>query len=373
MIYKIGKKALSVKADPAIVEQLMAARGITGVPVDVACARFMRFKASDGQLDTGGDVIIQSGWMLDEWLGNPAMFADHKHTIECTIARGLTAFVQGDGLFVDCFFIPPDLAPNQLSESCFKLYTNGLLTDCSVGAVPESTRYASENDKATFGRSCWRVWETSNLKELSCVGIGMNARAKVEAVAKAFKDKILNADDEKALLDSDSEELIGLVERSVFRLREPVSVQVKKFEPVDPPAPPPAPDFGAIMKQMEGLTIRSEAAVQALSIQNREAVRVKAAAENGLVLPLTVQDAQALLAHMLKSSDEIEAAAQLLRTYIPDDSSSDGGDSASDHGEPAGGVPLSVADTDDGKSLSTEIKSVAGKLEQLVNQTSERK
>lgn len=364
---KVGKKAATVTPDMGTIEQLLAARGITGVAPEVAAKRFMRFLASDGKLDSMGDVIIQAGWDVKEWLENPAMFADHKHTIEATIARGLTAFVDGAGLHVDCFFLPPEMAPNQLAESCFKLYSNGLLSDCSIGAIPRKTRYAGDGDRAKYGDQVWRIWEESILKELSCVGIGANARAKVEAVAKAFKDSVLNDDDAKAMQELGSDEMCDLVERALFRNLGRHSIQVP---PVTLPPPPAAPDFAAVIKSMEDFTVRQEAAAKSLDVSNRRAMSLKADAANGLVLPLTVQDAEAILAHLVNAADENEAAAQIIRTYIPDDSSSGGGDSESDLDEPEGGVPLK---SDDGKSLAAELQSVAGKILDLAKPTSEGK
>jgi hypothetical protein len=314
MKQKLGTKAISVTPDPARIEELLGARGISGVSVEDACKRFVRYIASDEKLDSMDDVILADGWDVKEWLSSPAMFADHNHSVEAMVARGLNAGAMNGQLLVDCFYLPADIAPNGLAEACFKMVQAGILTDCSIGAIPTKTRYPDEADKAKFGKQVWRIWEGALLKEVSCVGIGANARAKVEAVAKAFHDRVLTESDMTALQGSESEYLIDMVERAMVRI-SPKTISV--------PAPPVAPDFGAILKQMQDTTERLEESRKALEVSQKTQIRLQAKEAAGLVLPLTQEDAEAILTYN-------DAIAETIRKYIPSDDSSEGDSSTSD-------------------------------------------
>jgi hypothetical protein len=234
------------------------------------------------------------------------------------VARGLNAGVTDNKLMVDCFFLPESLAPNGLAEACFKMVKAGILTDCSIGAIPTKTRYPTEADKAKYGKQVWRIWEAALLKELSVVGIGANAGAKVEAISKALTDRILNDGDVSALHASANEGLIGLVERALFR----IAPKGFSLPPVVPPAPP-SPDFSVAIKAMDDMRTSLEASQKAFIESTKTAARIHAKEANGLVLPLTVEDAEAILTYN-------EAISETIRKYIPDDDSGEGDSSVSD-------------------------------------------
>jgi hypothetical protein len=297
-IVKTGSKAAEfVKPDIKAIAALLDARGVVGVAPEVAAKRFVRYIASEESLDTMGDVILAHGWNVDEWHANPAMFADHKHEVGMKIAHGLQAQVIGKQLIVDCFYLPADLAPSPLAETCFKMIKAGILPDCSIGAVPTKMRYAENTDRAKYGEECWRVWESQTLKELSAVGIGANSRAKVEAVAKSLKDGTLTSADMMALRGIES--LEGLAERAQFRNAPSVSVQVP-------------PEMTAMLKTMQDQIEATNRALAESAAEQKRLAAIKRKEAQGLVLPLTVEDAEAILTYT-------EAIEETLRKYLPDD------------------------------------------------------
>lgn len=326
----IGTKAQGVKPDLAIVAQCLEARGITGVSPEVAASRFVRWIASSESLDSMGDVITAAGWDLSEWLANPALFRNHTHTVEAMLGRGLAGRVAGKNLELDTFFLPAELAPDAFVETCYKMVKAGIVTDCSIGAIPTAMRYASDADKAKYGADTWRVWEAQTLKELSVVGIGANSRAKVEAMAKALSAKEFDDGDLRAIRDSGSDEFQALAERAVF------SLHPKSFSAPPPPAPPAMPDFSEQLRQMKEM---QEAAQKALDTHKALSDLAQKAA-SGLVIPLTISDAEDILTYL-------DAAASKIRTYIPDVESRDSEAEQED---------LDPLPQDDGKSLAPEFQ-----------------
>lgn len=288
IIYKIGK-ALTSTDRPNVdrIAQLLEARGYADTDPEMAASRFVRYIASEEKCDSVGDVIKAGGWDVDDWHKNPAMFADHDHSVSAKIAQGLQAFVDGKRLVVDCFYLPPDVAPNGLAEACYKMVRAGYLPDCSVGPIPTEYHYADASDKTAYGEDAWRVWDKTILKELSAVGIGALNSAKVDRVAKGLKDGSLNDDDLKALQESGSEHLVGLVERALFRVKAPVSVTTKSF-----PAPSTSTSpMDAVTKRLEEAAKSADAAAKRLEL----ATKLSQKAAQGLVIPLTIDNAEKML------------------------------------------------------------------------------
>lgn len=334
LITKTGSKAAGVVTpDVKAIAALLDARGVVGVAPEVAAKRFVRYIASEESLDSMGDVILAAGWNVDEWHENPAMFADHKHEVGMKIAHGLQAQVIGKQLVVDCFYLPAELAPTPLAEACFKMVKAGVLPDCSIGAVPTKLRYAEQVDRAKYGEDCWRIWEQQTLKELSAVGIGANSRAKVEAVAKSISDCGLD-DADIAALQAGPEHLQDIVERALFRIRPTKSVQ----------APAMPAEFAAALKCMQEQLAATNAALAESATEQKRLTAMKRKEAQGLVLPLTVEDAEAILTYT-------EAIEETLRKYIPDE------ETEIPKEEEEGVKPYS-----DGKGLDPELKA---ELEQL--------
>lgn len=339
LIVKTGSKAANVVTpDIKAIAVLLDARGIVGVAPEVAAKRFVRYIASEESLDSMGDVIMAAGWNVGEWHANAAMFADHKHEVGMKIAHGLQAQVIGKQLVVDCFYLPAELAPTPLAEACFKMVKAGILPDCSIGAVPTKLRYAENTDRTKYGEECWRVWEAQTLKELSAVGIGANSRAKVEAVAKSLKDGTLSDVDLMALRGIES--LEGLAERAQFRNAPSVSVQIP-------------PEMTAMLKAMQDQLEATSLALAESAAEQKRLAAIKRKEAQGLVLPLTVEDAEAILTYT-------EAIEEALRKYLPDEEE----ETKIPKEEDEGIQPYS----NDGKSLDPELKAGLQLLQKSIHQ-----
>lgn len=337
----IGTKALGVKPDLAIVAQCLEARGISGVSPEVAAERFVRWIASSESLDSMGDVITAEGWDLAEWLENPVLLKDHKRGLEEMLGRGLAGRVSGKNLEIDTFFLPPELAPDAFVETCYKMVKAGIITDCSIGAIPTAMRYASDADKAKYGKETWRIWEAQTLKELSVVCIGANSRAKVSAFAKALSEKEFTDGDLMAIRDSGMEEVQGLAERAVFALHP------KGFT-LPTKGVPELPDFSEQVRQMKQLKADAEAAVRL----HKSMLDLSRKSEAGLVIPLTLEDAEAILTYN-------DAIAETLRKYIPKSEDDEGGEEPED---------LDPVPQDDGKSLGPEFQRLADAVKSFGSQ-----
>jgi len=333
-----GKSANVVTPDIKAIAALLEARGIVGAAPEVAAKRFVRYIASEESRDSMGDVILAAGWNVDEWHENPAMFADHNHEVGMKIAHGLQAQVISKQLVVDCFYLPAELAPTPLAEACFKMVKAGILPDCSIGAIPTKLRYAEQVDRAKYGDDCWRIWEQQTLKELSAVGIGANSRAKVEAVAKSISDCGLD-DADVAALQSGPEHLQDIVERALFRIRPTKSVQ----------APTMPPEFMAAFKAMQDQLVATNATLAESAAEQKRLTAMKRKEAQGLVLPLTVEDAEAILTYT-------EAIEETLRKYIPEDETKISKD------DDEGNTPYS-----DGKGLDPELKAELEQLQKSIN------
>lgn len=336
----IGTKALGVKPDLAIVAQCLEARGITGVTAEVAASRFVRWIASSESLDSMGDVITAAGWNLEEWLANPTLLKDHQRSVEAMLGRGLSGRVNGKNLEIDTFFLPPELAPDEFVETCYKMVKAGIITDCSIGAIPTAMRYASDADKAKYGAETWRVWEAQTLKELSVVCIGANSRAKVSAFAKALSEKQFTDGDLAAIRDSGMEDVQGLAERAVFALHpKGFSIPARSAD---------VPDLSEQIKQMREIKQEVEAAIKL----HKSLADLSRKAEAGLVIPLTLEDAESILTWN-------DAIAETLRKYIPKSEDDEGGEEPED---------LDPVPQDDGKSLGPEFQRLADAVKSFGSQ-----
>jgi HK97 family phage prohead protease len=209
--------AMKVAPDVEAIGSLLAARGIDVDPA-VAASRYVRYIASEESTDTMGDVILASAWDVREWLDNPAMFADHSNRTGSVVARGLNAQIIGKQLVVDAFFLPPELDPTKgTAETLYKMVNAGILTDCSVGFFPKAKgyRWATDADRATYGKECGMIYTGVALKELSVVGVGAHPSAKVEAVAKGLRDGSLTESDIRSMKTLGMDDMI---ERALFRI-----------------------------------------------------------------------------------------------------------------------------------------------------------
>lgn len=342
-------KALAVTADKTVIASLLEARGISVDP-EVAAARYVRYIASEESVDSVGDVIRADAWDVSEWIKNPAMFADHRNSVEAMVARGLNAQVIGKQLIVDAFFLPPELDASGLAEACFKLCKAGILPDCSVGFRAKSGgwRWATDADKVTW-KGATGIYTAVTLKELSCVGVGAHPAAKVEAVAKGLRDGSLSDADVRAL--QGNEGTAELVERALFRLAGPTA-QIKSIEIPAPPLAPSSVDLSPVLDAIATMGKR-------LAAMERKAAVETTQKAGGLGIFLTLESAQAIATYA-------EAIEEEIGKYIPDEDESgsegNGGTPAPDLSPVA---PPYEEDACKPKPKSAEISAIAGLLQEI--------
>lgn len=130
---------------------------------------------STDSVDRDGDIIVPSGWQLDNYRKNPVVLWAHDYS-GLPVAKALAIEITSNGLLTMMQF-----AEHQLAQDVFELYAGGFLRAFSVGfRVLEYTRRVDEQ-----AQSGWLMTKTE-LLEYSCVPVPANQDALVLA-AKAAK------------------------------------------------------------------------------------------------------------------------------------------------------------------------------------------
>lgn len=300
-------KAADVGLDVAAIKSLMEARGIDTEKIapEVAASRFFRMIASTEDVDGIGDVVKCDGWDVSAWLGNPALFADHKQTLEGTVARGLQAFVDTDKkcLVVDGFFLPPEMDRSGLAEFVMGLYQAGLAKGVSIGAIPVKSRWATQADAKTYGDNVRRIWEKSKLLEVSFVGIPMNEHAVVARVAKSVAEGGISRELIAGIAEQDNAWSI-LAKAALYAVKS-------NDPPPTPPAPPPpvepVPMVAVLPPEIKEML---EAMQTQLDTQAKTIKRM--ALKTDEVAHVTVSD-------LNQAIELIAAAVEILAGALPDD------------------------------------------------------
>lgn len=285
-------KSIQATPDLAAIEQLLAARGVSGVTPQQAADRFVRYVANEESVDTMNDIILASAWDVDEWLANASMFADHRKLMEMKVGYGLNAGIQGKQLIVDGFFLPDSVAPSPLAGAIWKMVKSGVNPDCSVGFWPkvEGYHWASDADRQKYGKELTGCVYTSVwLKELSPCGVGAHPSAKVEAVAKALHAGTFNADEIKAF--AASEDLAPLFEQAFWRLGG---------KTISAPAPVSASD-PAMGKRLDELT----SLVKGLSLAQATEKRIQQMQSKGYGIFMPLESLQTIASAIETIEDEI--------------------------------------------------------------------
>ena len=269
----IVTKAADVGIDVAAIKKLMEARGIDTEKIspEVAASRFFRVVASTEDVDGIGDVVKCDGWDLETWLSNPAMFADHKQTLEGTVARGLQAFIDttAKSLVIDGFFLPPELDRSGLAEFVMGLYQSGLAKGLSIGAVPVKCHYATKADGELYGPDVRRVWDKSRLLETSFVGIPMNSQALVAHVAKSVSEGSMSRDMVSAVAETAGEWSI-CAKAALYAVKSaepPASVVPDPPEPPAPVVPIVDPEVKAMLQAMQEQIATQGHAIKRMSVK----------------------------------------------------------------------------------------------------------
>ena len=322
----IVTKAADVGLDTNAIKALMIARGIDPKEItpDEVAERFVRLVASTEDVDGIGDVVKAGGWDFTTWLTNPALFSDHRHTLDHTVARGLQAYVDTatKTAVIDAFFVPERFDKFGIAEFCHQLYKAGLAKGVSVGAVPTEMHWATKADVDLFGDKVRRVWDKSELLEVSFVGIPMNSSALVGSVAKAMADKTFDGEIFERMATSDSAPWAmfakaAMYERKSFEAPPVVAPAPEMVQGAAPMLPVVAPEIKEMIDSMAKGLSEQAALIQSLTASAAEQKASSAAIMKRLelkddsdVLHISSADLQEAMAYLA-------AAAEILGARLP--------------------------------------------------------
>jgi len=142
------------------------------IPKDLgADAAVIDMRASDDTLDRYGEVILASGWQLENYRANPVIQNAHKYgDIIYTIGKALKTEVQGREL-VQRWQFAVDINP--MARIAYGLYKGGFLNTSSVGFIPIKWENGTKDTPWS------RRYTEQELLEVSAVGIPANPNALV--------------------------------------------------------------------------------------------------------------------------------------------------------------------------------------------------
>lgn len=164
----------------------------TAVPIKVSVPSdtedaVIDIRVSDETLDRYGEIILASGWRLDNYRKNPVIQNAHQYgDVTFTIGRALRTEVVGSQLIQRWQFAVDE---NPVARIAYGLYRGGFLSSASVGFIP--IRWEDGNQKTAWRR---RYLE-QELLEVSAVGIPANPNALI----LALKSSAIDAEDLKEL------------------------------------------------------------------------------------------------------------------------------------------------------------------------------
>ncbi|HDR4427068.1 TPA: hypothetical protein QCP92_002670 [Bacillus cereus] len=94
--------------------------------------RRLRFIGSCEHVDREGDVILASGWELDNYKKNPVFLWAHDYSI-LPIGRAINVFRQADKLIFDIEFLEKGI--HTLADTVYELYKKGFMNATSVSFI----------------------------------------------------------------------------------------------------------------------------------------------------------------------------------------------------------------------------------------------
>ena len=172
--------------------------------------------ASTQNADRDGEVIIQSGWQLDNFRKNPVILAGHDYW-SFPIGKATDILIEGSRLLFKMVF-----ATTEKGQEAAQLVKEGVLNAFSVGFIPKNW-----SDADTIAEA--------ELLEISLVSVPANPEAVV--LAKGMKEnKLAKAFTDEWMKNKDIKEAVEEVE-GVAPVTEPVAEPVAPVEPTDPVAP----------------------------------------------------------------------------------------------------------------------------------------
>ena len=147
------------------------------------------FIASDQTLDRYDEVIVASGWRLENYRRNPIVQNAHQYgDILFTIGKALITEVRGERLYQRVEFATD---ANPMARVAYGLYKGRFLNAVSVGFLP--IRWETGGAKSGFARK----FIEQELLEVSAVAIPANPNA----LQLALRDGAIERADLRALAD----------------------------------------------------------------------------------------------------------------------------------------------------------------------------
>lgn len=135
--------------------------------------RILRFIGSTEASDRDGDIILASGWELDNYKANPVFLWAHDYS-KPPIGKAIDVRVRNKQLIFDIQF--PEEGVYPLADTVYKLYKGGFLNATSVGFVGKQKEPIENGYK----------YIRQELLELSAVPVPSNPTALQQAKSKGY-------------------------------------------------------------------------------------------------------------------------------------------------------------------------------------------
>lgn len=139
--------------------------------------------ASSGSMDRDGDILVPSGWELDNFRKNPVLLWAHD-SYSLPIGKATDISIVGNDLRFNAKFAEVE---NEFAGQVAKLMRGGFLNSFSVGFIPK------ERDEA--GRM-----SKMELLEISVVNVPANAEARNNRDFKAFEEEVEKMEKKDAVI-----------------------------------------------------------------------------------------------------------------------------------------------------------------------------
>lgn len=178
----------------------------TQLPVEVSVPAdtsepVIDIRASDETLDRYGEVIMASGWRLENYRNNPVIQNAHQYgDVIFTLGKALRTEIIGAALVQRWQFA---VDANPFARIAYGLYRGGFLNTASVGFIP--VRWENGNEKTAWNRK----YLEQELLEVSAVGIPANPNALILALKAGAVDES-DCHELRALLSSVAVEVTRL-------------------------------------------------------------------------------------------------------------------------------------------------------------------
>jgi len=158
--------------------------------------RILRFIGSTEASDRDGDIILASGWELDNYKANPVFLWAHDYS-KPPIGKAIDVRVSNKQLIFDIQF--PEEGVYPLADTVYKLYKGGFLNATSVGFVGKQKEPIANGSK----------YIRQELLELSAVPVPSNPTALQQAKSKGYISTSMQKyfDDEKVITIVESKKI----------------------------------------------------------------------------------------------------------------------------------------------------------------------